>query len=128
MSCHVKEARHHIYVNKRLSRNPTQYSNSVLKLLSVFNFHPPEKLTLTTMTMTVTLLLLVMSSGLSAADTDNPPDLPVYNDTCNYLTSVTTKTELAFMFVMLGALGIKLNLASLVNDTSLQTELDDNFF
>ena len=36
------------------------------------------------MAVTVTLVLLVMITGLSAADSDNPPDMPVYNDTCNY--------------------------------------------
>ena len=35
------------------------------------------------MTLTVTLFL-VMITGLSAADTDNSQDLPVYNDTCEY--------------------------------------------
>ena len=35
--------------------------------------------------MTVTVaLLLVMITGICAADTDNPPDLPEYTDTCIY--------------------------------------------
>ena len=43
--------------------------------------------------LTFTVTLLVMITGLSATDANNPPDLPVYNDTCNYFSEYASQTK-----------------------------------